>query len=105
MNSIGIKKGDLVEVIAGNEKGRQGKVIQVIPKRNLVIIEGLNLRKRHQRPYGTNPGGIIEKPMPIHRSDVMLVCPKCAKKTRIRWRRREDGKRVRQCRKCGEDVE
>lgn len=104
MNNLGIKKGDLIEVIAGDEKGRQGRIMAVITKRNRLIVEGINICKKHQKPYGTRPAGIIDKPMPIHRSNVMLICPKCVQKTKVRWRR-EGERRVRYCKKCGENID
>lgn len=79
-----IKKNDNVVVIAGNSKGSSGKVLKVFPKLNRVIIEGVNLRKRHTKPNQANPqGGIIEKESPIHVSNVMLLDPKSNKPTRI----------------------
>jgi large subunit ribosomal protein L24 len=79
-----IKKNDKVVVIAGNDKTKTGKVLKVFPKTFRVIIEGVNLRKRHTRPTQRNPqGGIIEKEMPIHLSNVMLLDPKTSEPTRV----------------------
>jgi len=79
-----IKKNDNVIVIAGNYKGSTGKVLKVFPKMNRIIIEGVNLRKRHTKPNQANPqGGIIEKEAPIHASNVMLLDPKSNEPTRI----------------------
>jgi len=81
---LNIKKNDKVVVIAGNDKGKNGKVLKVFPKTYRLIIEGVNLRKRHTRPTQRNPqGGIIEKEMPIHLSNVMLLDPKTSEPTRV----------------------
>jgi large subunit ribosomal protein L24 len=79
-----IRKNDNVIVISGNDKGKTGKVLKVFPKENRVIVEGINLRKRHTKPNQKNPqGGILEKEAPIHASNVMLLDPKTGEKTRI----------------------
>ena len=100
-----IKKGDLVEVISGKDKGKRGKVLRVIPKEGKVIVEGVNMIKRHQRP---NPrmkeGGIIEKEGPVYANKVMLVCPNCGQRTRVGFKV-VGGKKVRYCKKCGEIID
>lgn len=104
MNKMEIKKGDLVEVQVGgiDVKGKRGKVLQVMPKDGKVVVEGLNIVKRHTKPRSAQqPGGIIEKPRAIDASNVMLVCPACDKATRIAHVVGEDGKSVRKCKKCG----
>ena len=79
-----IRKNDTVMVIAGNDKGRTGKVLKVFPKTSRIIIEGINLRKRHTKPSGKSPqGGILEKEAPIHFSNVMILDPKSNEPTRI----------------------
>ena len=79
-----IRKNDSVVVVAGNSKGKTGKVLKVFPKENRVIVEGINLRKRHTKPTQKNPqGGITEKEAPINASNVMILDPKSNKKTRI----------------------
>ncbi|ABQ47317.1 MULTISPECIES: 50S ribosomal protein L24 [Thermotoga] len=101
-----IKKGDLVEVISGKDKGKRGKVLRVIPKENKVIVENVNMVKRHQRPIPQlREGGIIEREAPIYASKVMVVCPACDKRTRVGYRFTEDGKKVRYCKKCGEIID
>ena len=91
-----IRKGDEVVVIAGRDKGRQGRVLKVIPETGRVLVEGINVVKRHTRPTPQNPeGGIIEKEMPIHQSNVMLWDSKEEKPTRVRYRKNEDGTKVR----------
>lgn len=102
---MNIKKGDLVEVITGVEKGRQGKVLKVIRKKNKVVIDGLNFKKKHTRPKSAQePGGIIDVPAPIHISDIRLICPKCTRPTKVRIREIE-GKRKRICKLCGEELD
>lgn len=101
-----IKKGDTVQVISGKDKGTRGEVIQVIPKEEKVIVRGVNIVKRHQRPGGRmRQGGIVEKEAPIYWSKVMLVCPSCDKATRVGFRMLEDGSKVRYCKKCGEIID
>lgn len=101
-----VRRGDTVLVITGKDRGKKGKVLRAIPDRWRVIVEGVNLVKRHQRPTRqVMQGGIIEKEAPIHVSNVMLVCPRCGSPTRVGRRRLEDGRRVRVCKKCGEDID
>ena len=90
-----IKKGDTVIIISGKDKGRTGKVLKVIPRENRVVVEGINIVKRHQKPTTTDQGGIIEKEAPIHISNVMLLDQKTGKRTRVRIVEKE-GKKVRQ---------
>ena len=98
-----IKKGDQVRVIAGNDRGKQGKVLKVYPEANRVIIEKVNLIKRHQRRTQTNPqGGIIEKEAPVNASNVMLICPQTKKPTRLGKAILSDGSRARVSKKSGE---
>lgn len=100
-----VKKGDKVVVIAGKDKDRQGKVIQSIPKKQKVVVEGVNTVKRHAKPTQKMPqGGIITKEAPLSSSNVMLVCPACNKATRIQKKMLND-KYVRACKKCGEIVD
>ncbi len=101
-----IRKDDKVKVIAGKDKGKLGKVLKVINKKNRILVENINMIKRHTRPGATNrQGGIIEAEGPIHWSNVMLLCNKCMAPTRIRMRRLEDGKKVRTCAKCDEVID
>ena len=100
-----IVKNDTVKVISGNHKGKTGKVILVIPEKNRVIVEKIQLVKRHTRPRSAQqPGGIIEKEASIHISNVMLVCPKCGKPSRTRTGALQSGKKVRVCASCNEMV-
>ncbi|PSR21392.1 MAG: 50S ribosomal protein L24 [Sulfobacillus acidophilus] len=97
-----VKKGDLVKVLAGRDKGKEGHIVQAFPKENRVVVEKVNLVKRHQRPTAENPeGGIITKEAPIHVSNVMKVCTSCRKPTRIAHKFLDDGKKVRACKHCG----
>jgi large subunit ribosomal protein L24 len=99
-----LKKGDKVIVIAGKERGKTGAIVRVLPKRDLVLIDGLNMMKRHRRPSAKNrKGQIIEKAMPVHASNVQLADPKSGKPTRIKIVRK-DGARARVAVKSGADI-
>ena len=102
-----LKKGDHVQVIQGKDIGKRGEIAFVFPERNKVIVEsaeGINVAKKHTKPRGaTMQGGIIDKEMPIHVSNVALWCNKCGA-TRIGYRFADDGKTVRVCRRCGGDI-
>ena len=101
-----IKKGDVVQVIAGNYRGKKGKVLKVFPDERRVIVEGANFIQRHTRPTQTNQqGGIQEREAPIDISNVMLVCPKCGANTRIGMHHMEDGSKNRVCKKCREMID
>jgi large subunit ribosomal protein L24 len=116
-----VKEGDLVHVLAGKDRGKQGKVIRSMPRENRVIVENLNMVKRHQRPRqirdanrmgGTQiaPGGVIEKPAPIHVSNVMIVCPVCNQPSRVGIKFKDikgEHIRVRVCKRanCGEEID
>ncbi|MFZ5596999.1 MAG: 50S ribosomal protein L24 [Bacillota bacterium] len=103
MPKVHVRKGDTVLVTTGKDKGKKGKIISVEPDKSRVIIEGVNIVKRHTRPTQKLPqGGIMEKPAPVHSSNVMLYCTKCDSPTRISKRLLENGKKVRVCKKCGE---
>jgi large subunit ribosomal protein L24 len=98
-----VKKNDLVMVVAGKEKGKSGKVLSVLSKKNRVIVEKVNFVKRHTRPGAkSRQGGIVEREGTIHISNVMIMCSKCNKETRVGKKALEDGKKARICRKCGE---
>jgi large subunit ribosomal protein L24 len=101
-----IRKDDLVQVIAGKEKGKSGKVLKVLAKKNRVVVEKINFIKRHSRPSGkTRQGGIIQKEAPIHISNVLLLCSKCNRGVRMGKRVLGDGKKALVCKKCGELIE
>lgn len=96
-----VRKGDNVKIISGKDKGRDGKVLKVYPKDNLVLIEGLNLRKRHQRPRRAGEkGSIVQIPTPLDSSKVMPQCPHCQKATRISVKLDGEGNKKRVCKKC-----
>jgi large subunit ribosomal protein L24 len=104
-----IKRGDTVEVITGDERGARGVVQRVLPRKERVVIQSVNIVKKHQRPVQAGRGqvkaGIIEFEAPIHLSKVMLVCPTCDERTRVGFSKQEDGTSVRICRQCGSDIE
>ena len=101
-----IKKNDKVMVIAGKEKGKTGKVLRVLPKKDRAVVEKINFIKRHMRPGAhSRQGGIVEKENPINISNLMVVCGKCTDHTRVGRRVLEDGSRVRYCKKCDEIIE
>lgn len=102
----GVKRNDTVLVIAGKERGRQGVVRQVLPRENKVVVQGLNLIKRHQRSRSLQQtGGIIEREAPIHISNVMLICKSCNRPVRVGFRRRDDNTKVRYCKQCAQDID
>ena len=99
-----VRKGDKVRVIAGKDVGKEGEITRVLPDRDRVIVDGVNVAKRHQRAQGaTMQGGIIDKDMPIHVSNVAIVCSGCGNATRIGYRG-EGRAKARVCRKCGKDL-
>ena len=103
-NVLNVRKGDTVKVITGKDRVKTGKVLRSVPEKSRVVVEKVNLAKKAMRPTQQNPqGGITTIEAPIHVSNVMLVCPSCGEATRVA-RRREDGKLVRVCKKCGKDI-
>ncbi len=100
-----IKKGDNVMVIAGNSKGQQGRVLEVIRKKERAIVEGVNMVSKHTRPNNSAPqGGILKREAPVHISNLMLVDPTSGKATRIGRRLNDKGKLVRYAKKSGEEI-
>jgi len=100
-----IKRNDTVAVIAGDEKGKRGKVLHVLHKTNAVLIENVNFVRRSTKARRVDQkGGIVEKEGPVNISNVMLVCPNCDKRTRPAWKTLADGRKVRVCRKCDEMI-
>ncbi|HWP57154.1 MAG TPA: 50S ribosomal protein L24 [Candidatus Acidoferrales bacterium] len=101
--ALHVRKNDSVMVIAGRERGKTGKVLKVMPEERRVLVERVNIVKRHARPRGPQqPGGILEKEAPIHVSNLMLMCDKCNAPVRVGHRRLQDGSKARVCRRCGE---
>ena len=105
MAKLKIRKGDKVAVIAGKDKGKEGRVLATFPHNERVLVEHVAIAKKAARPTQQNPqGGIIEIEKPIHVSNVKLICPKCSQATRVSVKR-VDGARVRVCKKCGNDID
>ena len=101
-----VKKDDQVMVMAGKEKGKSGKLLRVIAKKEGALIEKVNFVKRHSRPSGQNrQGGIIEKEAPVPLSNIMIICAKCTVPVKVGRKILDDGKRVRYCKKCGEHID
>lgn len=101
-----LKVNDQVEVIAGKDKGRVGKVLRIHKKTARAVVERVNMIKRHTKPQAAGQEGqIIEKEAPIHVSNLMLVCPECAKTVRVARKILDDGTKVRVCKKCSEPIE
>jgi large subunit ribosomal protein L24 len=104
-----IKKGDTVVVIAGKDKGIRGAVLRVLPKEDRVVVERVNIAKKHQRPVQAGRGqvqpGRIEFEAPIYLSNVMLICPQCDEATRVGFHMTGDNMKVRYCHKCGKDID
>jgi len=100
-----IKKNDTVKVIAGKDKGKSGKVLKVLVKDEKIVVEGVNVYKKHQKQTATKEAGIVEKSMPIHVSNVVALNPKTNEPTSFRMKTLEDGTRVRVCKKTGETID
>lgn len=101
-----IRKNDSVMVIAGKERGKTGKILRVLQEKSSVIVERLNIVKRHSKPRGPQqPGGIVEKEAAIHSSNVMIMCDKCNAPVRIGQKILADGKKIRICRSCNEALD
>ena len=97
-----IRKNDNVVVTTGKDRGKRGRVVRVVPDKNRLIVEGVNIIKRHTKanPQKNVKGGVVEREAPLHASNVQLVCPECGKPTRIGKKILDDGRKVRVCRKC-----
>lgn len=106
--TIRIRKDDVVEIISGNDRGARGRVLRAIPKDRRVVVESVNIRKKHQSAIQAGRGqvqaGIIQFEAPIDVSNVMLICPSCGERTRVGLRR-GNGEVIRVCKKCGEDID
>ncbi|MBI4132036.1 MAG: 50S ribosomal protein L24 [Candidatus Sungbacteria bacterium] len=100
-----IKKGDSVKILSGKDRGKRGKVLRVLPRENQILVDGLNLKKKHRRSRRQDrKGEIILLPAPLAASAAALICPKCAKPTRVGYRLGAAGIKERICRKCKETV-
>ena len=102
MGTVKIKKNDLVEVIAGHEKGKRGKVLRVISERDRAVVEKVNRVRRHKRADQTSQGGIVDIEAPLHLSNLAPVCDKCDRPVRVGFKVLEDENKVRACKRCGE---
>lgn len=104
-----VHKGDEVLVLSGKDVSKRGKVLEAIPGKDKVIVEGINIVKRHQKARGgtiqQQQAGIIEKPAPMWASKVMVICPNCDKPTRVGYQIREDGTKVRWCKRCNTAID
>jgi large subunit ribosomal protein L24 len=104
-SSMNVRKGDKVRIIAGKDKGREGKILKAYPHKQRISVEGAAMIKKHTRPSQKNQqGGIVTMEGTMHVSNVMLICPNCGEPTRV-GRRRDDGTRVRVCKKCLKDID
>jgi large subunit ribosomal protein L24 len=110
-SKIKIKKGDTVEIVTGprDDKGKRGQVIRIIPKKNRIVVQGVNIRKKHQRQFQTEGKtmdvGIVEFEGSLDVSNVMLVCPRCGEPTRVGFERDEDGHVTRVCKQCEAQID
>jgi len=107
MPSLNVKKNDVVTILSGKDRGKKGKILKALTGEAKVLVDGINVAKRHTRPRPPKvpQGGILEKAQPIPVCKVMLICPHCSKPTRIAHKIRENGTRVRQCKHCREEIE
>lgn len=102
--SLGIKKGDQVMVLSGKDRGKKGKVLEVWPKEHKVLVDGVNIVKKHMKQTPKTPAGIVDRVAALPLAKVMLICSGCSKPTRIKVKTAEDGTRLRACRRCGETI-
>jgi large subunit ribosomal protein L24 len=104
-----IRRNDTVQVRTGKDRGKQGLVREVITKKNRIVVDGVNMMKKHQRPTQQGgvpvPGSVVTREAPLHISNVMVVCKECGKGTRTGMRVRQDGIKVRVCKRCGADID
>lgn len=105
-NKVHVKKEDTVLVLSGKDKGKKGKVLSVNPSTNQVLVEGVNMSTKHKKPKSRyQQGGIIHQETPVNGSNVMLVCDKCGKPTKVAKRILDNGQKVRSCKKCDEIID
>ena len=106
VKTVNIKKGDTVQIISGDDKGKKGKVLEAIPSENRVLVEGINIQTKHTKPRRAGEtGGIVKQEAPVNVSKVMVVCKKCNSVTRVKHVTLSDGKKVRACKKCNETLD
>jgi len=102
---MNIHKGDIVKIISGNDKGKQGKVLSVLPKETKILVEGVNVKKKHVRPKREGQKGeLVRMPAPFPASRTLLICSNCGKSVRIVYKTDKAGKKVRVCKKCGNET-
>ena len=105
MNNLHVKKGDTVMINSGADKGKKGKVLQVLPKDNKIVVEGVNVRTKHTKPRKAGePGGLIKAEVAFNASKANVLCSKCGKGVRTKVSVKKDGTKVRVCAKCGEEI-
>lgn len=105
-NKVHVKKEDTVLVLSGKDRGKKGKVLSVDPSANQVLVEGVNMSTKHKKPRGRyQQGGIIHQEAPVNGSNVMLVCDKCGKPTKVARKILDNGQKVRTCKKCDEIID
>jgi large subunit ribosomal protein L24 len=105
MAGLKIRKGDRVRVLTGKDRGKEGEVMRALPAAGKVIVDGVNVARKHQRPTrATQQGGIIDRDMPVPVSNVALVCPSCGKTTRVGFKIDASGQKVRVCKRCGGEI-
>ncbi|AGC69584.1 50S ribosomal protein L24 [Thermoclostridium stercorarium subsp. stercorarium DSM 8532] len=105
-NKVHVKKGDTVYILNGKDRGKKGKVLRVLPSKQMVIVEGVNMVAKHVKPRSElQQGGIIHREAPIYAAKVMLVCSKCGAPTKVGKKILEDGSKARVCKKCGEIID
>ena len=102
---VHVKKGDTVFVLSGKDNGKKGKVLKTYPDDNRVLVEGVNMVKKHKKAQQENQGGILNQEAPIHASNVMLICDRCKKMTRVGKKILDSGEKVRVCKKCKEVID
>ena len=103
---MNVKKGDTVQIISGEDKGKKGKVLQAMPTENRVLVEGINIQTKHTKPRRAGEtGGIVKQAAPVNVSKVMVVCKKCNAVTRVAHTTLKDGSKVRTCKKCNESLD
>ena len=104
-SKVHVTRGDTVYVLSGKDSGKKGKVLKVFPDDNRVVVEGVNMVKKHKKPQRTKPGGIINQEAPVHSSNVMLICDKCKVPTKIGKMIYDNGEKARVCKKCNEVID
>ena len=105
MNNLHVKKGDTVMINSGSDKGKKGKVLEVLPKDNKIVVEGVNVRTKHTKPRRAGEaGGIVKVEGAIHASKANVLCSKCGKGVRTKVEIKKDGTKIRVCAKCGEEI-